>query len=313
MRAASNYSVFIDAWQGHRAHDEATSRRLGEIADIVFCEWCLGNAVWYSRRKTDNQKLIVRLHRQEFYGNARTKYLSRVDWRAVDAAIVIAPLFKDLLAQLTSLGSEEIHFVPNLFGTRGFAQPKPKDVHYNLGLVKYMSRKRPDLALQILEELAKLDSRFSLHVIGKRPEEVPWIWNRPEERRPVCRFLESVERSASRDSVIFYSYTEDMPSWFSRIGFVLSTSDSEGSHQAVAEGMAAGCVPVIRNWPGADRLYPRRFIFSTIDEAVQLICTASKPERFRDLSGVARRWACSRFDTRTVAPQLLSLFEDDDH
>jgi glycosyltransferase involved in cell wall biosynthesis len=110
--------------------------------------------------------------------------------------------------------------------------------------------------------------------------------------------------------VVLYPYTEDMPSWFSRIGFVLSTSDSEGSHQAVAEGMAAGCVPVIRNWPGADRLYPRRFIFSTIDEAVQLICNASAPERFRYLSEIARGWACSRFDTRTVAPRILSLLEE---
>lgn len=311
-RARSGYRVSIDHWQGHLKHDEAISRRLAEAADIVFCEWCLGNALWHSGRKTDNQKLIVRLHRQEFYGNARTKYLSRVNWGAVDAAIVIAPFYRDLLAQLTSLRTDSIHFIPNLFDAKGFAHPKPKDAPHNLGLVKYMRRKRPDLALRILEELAKLDSRFSLHVIGKRPEDVPWVWDRPEERSPVLRFLESVQRPPFRDSVVLYPYTEDMPSWFSRIGFVLSTSDSEGSHQAVAEGMAAGCVPVIRNWPGADRLYPRRFIFSTIDEAVHFICKASSPERFRYLSEIAQRWACSRFDTRTVAPRLLSLLEEND-
>jgi len=301
--------VSIDAWQGHLEHDEATSRRLGEAADIVFCEWCLGNALWYSRRKTDNQKLIIRLHRQEFYGKARSKYLSRVEWGAVDAAIVIAPFYEDLLAQLTSCRTEDIHFVPNLFDTKAFAHPKSKDALHNLGLVQYTRRKRPDLALQILEELAKLDSRFNLHVIGKRPEDVSWIWNRPEERRPVCRFLENVERSPFRDSVIFHSYTEDMPSWFSRIGFVLSTSDNEGSHQAVAEGMAAGCVPVIRNWPGADRLYPRRFTFSTIDEAVQLILDNSQPERFGRHSVLAMSWARSRFDTRVVAPRITELID----
>ena len=248
VRANGEYRVSIDHWQGHREHDESTSLRLGEAADIVFCEWCLGNAVWYSRRKAGGQKLIIRLHRQEFYGNARAKYLSRVDWGAVDAAIVIAPLYKDLLAQYTSLEAQRIHCVPNLFGTEDFFRPKPDGSLHNLGLVKYLRRKRPDLALRILEELAQLDSRFSLHVVGRRPEEVPWIWNQPEELEPVLRFLESVQRSALRDSVTIYSYTEDMPGWFSSIGFILSTSDNEGSHQAVAEGMAAGCVPIIRFW-----------------------------------------------------------------
>jgi glycosyltransferase involved in cell wall biosynthesis len=308
VRADGEYRVSIDPWQGHREHDEATSLRLAEAADIVFCEWCLGNALWYSRRKAGGQRLIIRLHRQEFYGNARTRYLSRVDWTAVDAAIVIAPLYKDLLAQYTSLETERIHYVPNLFDTEGFSRPKRNGALHNLGLVKYVRRKRPDLALRILEELTKLDSRFSLHVVGRRPEDVPWIWNRPEELKPVRRFLEAVRSPAFRDYVTIYDYTQDMPGWFSSIGFILSTSDNEGSHQAVAEGMAAGCVPVIRDWPGADGLYPRRFIFSTIDEAVQLIRTALEPERFRHLSGVARRWARSRFDTRTVAPQLLSLF-----
>lgn len=312
VRARGEYRVSIDEWHGHRKHDEAASRRLGEAADVVFCEWCLGNALWYSERKAEHQKLFIRLHRQEFYGRARDAYLSRVDWNVVDGAIVIAPYYRDLLTQLSGLATEGIHFVPNLFDTEGFAQPKSEDARHNLGLVKYTRRKRPDLALQILEKLAESDSSFSLHVIGKAPEEIPWVWDRPEERGPVVQFLDSVQRSALRNSVLLYPYTGDMPSWFSRIGFVLSTSDSEGSHQAVAEGMAAGCVPVIRAWPGAEQLYPRRFVFSTLDDAVQLIRAASEPGQFRHLSEAARRWARSRFDTRTVAPRLLALIGKDE-
>lgn len=307
LRARSGYSVSIDHWEGHSGHDEATSRMLVEAAEVVFCEWCLGNAVWYSRRKVEDQRLVVRLHRQEFYGRARRRYLSSVDWGAVDAAIVIAPIYKELLARLTGLKPARIHFVPNLFETGRFDRRKATGALHRLGLVKYGRRKRPDLALEILEELVRRDSRFSLRLVGKRPEEVPWIWDRPEEREPVLSFLASVERSPCRASVVFDPYTGDMPRWFSGIGFVLSTSDNEGSHQAVAEGMASGCVPVIRNWPGADRLYPRRFIFSTTDEAVQLVLNAAVPEQFSRLSQRSREWARARFDTHAVGPRLLSL------
>lgn len=311
MRGLGSYTVSIDQWQGHRAHDEERSRSLARPADIVFCEWCLGNALWYSERKTDHQRLFIRLHRQEFYGRAKGEFLSRVDWDVVDAAIVIAPYYKGLLTELTDLDPNDVHFIPNLFDTGRFARRKSAGVRHNLGLVKYTRRKRPDLAFQILTRLAESDSRFSLHIIGKKPEEIPWLWKRPEERLPVHQFLESVRQSELRDSVVIHPYTEDMPSWFSNIGFVLSTSDSEGSHQAVAEGMAAGCVPVIRDWPGADQLYPRRFVFSTIDEAVQLVSAACEPDRFHHLSQLAQRWAHARFDTHKVAAQLLALLERD--
>src|SRR5205085_11966876 len=56
-----------DRWTGTRPgdHDEAVSRRLLGWADVVVCEWCQANAVWYSHNKRPGQRLIVRLHRFE--------------------------------------------------------------------------------------------------------------------------------------------------------------------------------------------------------------------------------------------------------
>src|SRR5205823_110482 len=56
-----------DRWTGTRPgdHDDAESRLLAEWADVVVCEWCQANAVWYSHNKRLQQRLIVRLHRFE--------------------------------------------------------------------------------------------------------------------------------------------------------------------------------------------------------------------------------------------------------
>ena len=61
--------------------------------------------------------------------------------------------------------------------------------------------------------------------------------------------------------MIYDGHGNDMHNWFQKVGYILSTSDFEGSHQAVAEGMAAGSVPIIYNWDGADTVYPEKFVY----------------------------------------------------
>jgi len=34
------------------------SRQLLDKADVIVCEWCVGNAVWYSKEKRPDQKKI---------------------------------------------------------------------------------------------------------------------------------------------------------------------------------------------------------------------------------------------------------------
>ena len=48
--------------------------------------------------------------------------------------------------------------------------------------------------------------------------------------------------------LFFDPYSSNMEKWYKEIGQVLSVSDFEGSHQAIAESMATGSIPAIRNW-----------------------------------------------------------------
>ncbi|MCK7575317.1 MAG: hypothetical protein MZV65_05150 [Chromatiales bacterium] len=61
--------------------------------------------------------------------------------------------------------------------------------------------------------------------------------------------------------MIFDAHGNDMPEWYAGVDYVLSTSDNESFHFTVADGAAAGCVPVVLPWEGADEIYPGDWIY----------------------------------------------------
>jgi hypothetical protein len=56
-------------------------------AQTVFCDWCLGNAVWWSNHTKPGQRLVVRFHAQERF----TRYPSMVDFSRVAAVVFVSP------------------------------------------------------------------------------------------------------------------------------------------------------------------------------------------------------------------------------
>jgi glycosyltransferase involved in cell wall biosynthesis len=166
------------------------------------------------------------------------------------------------------------------------------------------SRKRLDLALDVLEELRRDDDRYLLYVKSSMPWEHWWIWQLPTEREHYSAALRRVQRSPLlRDAVVFDDAGPDVAAWLRRIGFMLSTSDDESFHVAPAEGMASRAVPVIRDWPGADTIYDRRWIRATpVDLAASIAAfgsdevwraageTAHEQARAFELGAVCRSW-----------------------
>lgn len=98
--------------------------------------------------------------------------------------------------------------------------------------------------------------------MAKRPEEMAWY-----EKQ--YRRLE--EDSLLKDAVIFDAHGNDMPEWYAGIDYVLSTSDFESFHFTVADGAAAGCVPVVLPWEGADEIYPRDWVVRDVSRAVERV------------------------------------------
>ena len=106
---ASGAQVRQDLWQGHDKHTEPVSRQLVRWADTVFCEWCLGNAVWYSRSLDPKQRLVVRYHRQE----RETGFPARVEIDRVHRVVFVGRHLLDEAAERFGWPEEKLLVVPN--------------------------------------------------------------------------------------------------------------------------------------------------------------------------------------------------------
>ncbi|MBO0806353.1 MAG: glycosyltransferase [Nocardiopsaceae bacterium] len=278
--------VRVDQWAGLGEHDEAASQELAEWADVVICEWCGPNAVWYSRHKRKGSRLLVHLHRFELYSH----YPGQVRIGNVDQVICVSDHYARLTREHTGWPAAKVVTVPNPIDISQLDRAKLDGAQYYLGLVSIdSSRKRLDLALDILEELRRTDDRYLLSVKSRMPWEHWWVWQNPAERDHYSAALRRVQRSPLlRGAVVFDDAGPDVPAWLRRIGFVLSTSDDESFHVAPAEGMASRAVPVIRHWEGAETIYDKRWIRQTPAEMASLIASLSDPAEWRVAGQVAR-------------------------
>jgi glycosyltransferase involved in cell wall biosynthesis len=300
------YRVLVDEQPGHQITDSAQSLALLPAANVIFCEWCLGNAKWYSQRKRPEQRLLIRVHHQEM----ELPYRWELEWDNVDAIIFTNfPHYKRFCREQSQHSSKAIVIFCDV-DCGALDKEKLSWAEFNLGLVGINPmRKRPDLAVEILRKLRQTDSRYALFFKTRMPWEYKWLWERPHERDYFNAFFAGIEASPLRDSVIFEAHGDDMPLWYSKIGFILSTSDHEGSHQAVAEAMAGGCIPVIRCWNGASPLYPAEFVYSSVSEAVDLIRSCQPPERYLAAAAQAKTYALENFNEAGVYEKLETLFD----
>jgi len=305
-RENPSYEVLIDEHKGHVITNTRKSEELLRRADIIFCEWCLGNAEWYSKSKKEGQKLIIRFHRQEI----TTPYLERIIWKNVDAIIFICRHVMERFLERFPGVRDRALLINNMIDCLSFDLPKLQGAEFNLGIMGIAPRlKAPHLAFEILQSLKGIDSRYTLFIKGKQPFEYDWLRRKPEERQYFESFYLRIKNSEFANSVVFDPHGNDVPEWFSKIGFILSTSDLEGSHQAVAEGMASGAIPVIRNWDGADRLYPPKYIFRTVDEAVKLITKWRTGEHYLPESQAVKEFARENFDNSVILDKYDKLFD----
>jgi glycosyltransferase involved in cell wall biosynthesis len=290
LAARPDIELRVDRWPALGRHDPERSRGLVGWADVVVCEWCGPNAVWYSehlkKHGRPDQRLIVRLHRFELYG----AWPRRLDIGAINRVICVSPHYADLTRKMTGWPAEKITVIPNWVDDAQFDRAKLPGAQHHLGMIGIAPwRKRLDLAVDVLEELRRRDPRFTLFVKSKLPWDLPWIWNRTEEREAFERLFRRIRRSPLlARSVVFDPSGPDVAAWLRRVGFVLSTSDDESFHLAPAEGMASGAVPALLGWPGADTIYDRHWIHDSPSAMADAIAATVEEGRWDEERARAR-------------------------
>lgn len=294
--------LLVDQWQGHSKHDEEQSHRLLNQADTIFCEWGLGNAVWYSRHKKAGQRLVTRLHLQEI----TTRHPEQFKHEAIDAYIMVSPYWFEKFVHEFSLERKKCKMVYNLVDTALLDKPKTEDAGFHLGMIGDVpQRKRLDRALDIFEKLYARDKRYKLFVKGKRPEDYPWMHS--AARKPEMDYYRAqyqrIEDNGWQYNVIFEGHGP-IDTWLQKIGYMLSVSDFESFHLAPAEGMASGALPIVFDWEGARTIYPDQCVYRSVDEACNAVLSGMPMT-----APAAKRYVGQRFSSSQNTESILFILE----
>lgn len=300
-------NVLVDQWHNHTEHDLDQSVELLARADIIFCEWGLGNAVWYSQNVQTDQRLIVRVHAQELRG----PYLHRINHDAVLVYVFVSELMRQAAISSHGLPAEKCVVIPNAVDIPA----KPTEDHVGaktLGLVGSVPQsKRLDRAIDLLEHLLAEDPDFTLRVKGKRVQDYPWMMNRPLELQWYQGCQERIDNLRSqygRDVVVFDPHGDDMQQWFQGIGFAISVSDHESFHLTLPDGAVCGAAPVSLAWPGADVIYPADWLFPTVDDmASRVLALAAESDAYRSFRREAAAYVAENMAAQSVFASLDQL------
>lgn len=264
------FNIEIDEWSGHDTHDLNKSNKLAQWADIIWCEWLLGNAVFYSNKKNNNQKLVIRAHRFEItrdFGN-------KVDWKKIDMVFAVSYYYFEQFIERFSIPRNKMRLLFNYVENNIYSAEKGEDSRFTIGLVGSIPKIKGFLrAIKVLEKLIKQDDRFRLHIMGKSYNEVPWIKNNPVEKEYFDECEEYINKNNLNKYITYGGFVEQKD-LYKNLGYVLSLSDLESFHLAPAEAACAGCMAMFLNWDGAEYIYPQNVIYENIDNIIDEILRA---------------------------------------
>ena len=298
---ARGHHVTTDHWEWGASFDLRTTAADAEKAELIFCEWGLANAVWHSKNLRPGQRLFVRCHAQEVRELAR-KFGRQINVDNVETFIFVSERVRRKAIELFGWPVEKTVLVPNflLDDEYRLAPAKPAEANnteadsakapIQLGLVGMIPQsKRIDRALDLLAELTRRGVPAQLRIKGQRPENLPYMFA-PGRAAEMKYFLVQYDRIAQdpliKNKVVFDGWGNDMARWYTGIDHVLSPSDHESFHYAVADGALCGCHPVVWPWEDADKVYPASWI---VPDAVAAADAVMGFEALSDAEKHARR------------------------
>jgi poly(ribitol-phosphate) beta-N-acetylglucosaminyltransferase len=273
-----DYNVQVDEWTGHNEHNEKNSKLSLNWADIIFCEWLLGNSVWYSNNKMNHQKLLIRAHKFE----AKREFGNKIDYKKVDGVITVSYYYLELFHNTFKIPREKMILLSNYVETDIYSGIKTEDYQHNLAIVGYIPKWKGLLkGLKIIKMLKESDKEYKLYLIGKDYKEVEWVWNNPEDKSYFLKCEEYIKENNLKDSIIRKGWIEQAD-MFSNIGYILSVSDIESFHLAPAEGLCDNTLALLLDWTGVEYVYPEDIIFTNIDDIKNIIISTHNDNRLYD-------------------------------
>lgn len=252
-----------------------------EQGDIYLVDWLNHNALWAITHLPADKPIVVRVHSYEVFS-----YFPLVlDFGRISGLIFISEgiknAFYDLWGWLVprSVKSTVLHNIRDLSRL-----PDINLLNTKNNVSKRLSREKCVGVLQYAEPVKDLEFALSLFskLYEKDPEFKLFLAGKPVSEQDLTRKRKIDETISSFPSgvIIEMGYLNDVSVFFETVGFILSVSKREGSHESVIEGMLSGCIPVVRDWPllkpfkGAESAFPGIPVHTTESQMADYILSS---------------------------------------
>jgi len=282
-----DYQSLISVVDGHlREPDEVYE--LMKSCDISWFEMC-GELVVNVSKLPKVCKNIVRVYNRDL----SEIWIRKVQWDNIDVVIVVGDSsVKDaLLRHAPGIESRTqviaIQDGVNLDKFKFIDRRRGKNIACVDGLSVY---KNPMFVLQCMQKLHYIDPDSRLFFAGNFENKVLEDYLR-----------HMVYTLGLMDVVFFDSWQEDMNSWLQDKHFIFCCSVVENRAIGLLEGMACGLKPAVHNFPGAELIFPREFLFNISEEfCEQILSDEYEPERYR-------RFVQRNYDLKDKLNQVNSI------
>ncbi|MFC0905617.1 methyltransferase domain-containing protein [Clostridium sp. MT-14] len=231
-------------------------------ANICWFEWCDELVIYGSKLPLAREKKIIcRIHGYEVYCDL----ILKTNWGNVDDLIIVAPHIRRIFEKNTKniyKGKLRIHTI--FCGINLNKYPlNVKKKGYNLGYLGYINfKKNIPLTLDIFKTLYDINPKYKLYIAG-----------RFQDRRTLAYFQYFIKEYKLDKSIVFDGWQSEKQKieWLKKIDYMVISSIDEGLCFAAAEAMASGIKPILHNCEGLKDHYNKRYIFNSLDEAIDMI------------------------------------------
>jgi len=199
-------------------------------------------------------RIIASLRRSD----VREDWARDVRWENVSILVQIgsSAVEEALLQQVPDIRNRtRLAVIPNAVNLDRYALRRRERGKHLACMGRLTMESNPALLLQCMQKLHYIDAAYKLFFTGS--------FESPMLEQYVRHMVETLGLS---NVVFFEPYPSDLDGWLSDKHYVVAGGIGEGQVEGLLTGMACGLKPVIHNFPGAEKLFPRRYLFNIAEQ-----------------------------------------------
>lgn len=250
-------------------------------APTVWLEWGSEMAIEVTAQPQlwEGKRVILRLHSFEILNGMA----GRVNYSVVDDVVFVSHYMRKLFEHKypNRLEGKRVHIIHNGLDLGKFPFIPGKNGKKIAFVCKMDAKKDPMLMLQAFTFLLHRHPELELHAAGAA-----------DDNRYYIAMPDFLAKNSLENATNFYGHVKDMPAWMADKDYIICTSPFESQGLGLLEAMHRGLRPLIYNFPGAEDLYPRNFLWNNLDELEALLLNGPAPEDCRDF--VAAHYSMKR-------------------